>query len=87
MAALPPTAGGPSDQLPDTHSPSRSVKSASATAPDLAAAKVAGGEPTVLLELSKALPPPRLHDDMRAISGGGERRRARDSRGGNACDR
>lgn len=55
MAALPPTAGGSSDQLPDTHSPSRSVKSASATAPDLAAAKVAAGRADGPVELSKAL--------------------------------
>lgn len=87
MAALPPTAGGPSDQLPDTHSPSRSVKSASATAPDLAAAKVArggapGGGGDGPMELSKALPPPRLDDDMRAMSEGGERRRAHRSGSG-----
>lgn len=57
MAALPPTAGGSSDPLPDTHSPSSGVKSAAAAAaaPDLAAARVGVWGEGVPLELSKAL--------------------------------
>lgn len=58
MAALPPTAGGPSDPLPDTHSPSSSVKpaatlAAAAKSGAVAAAGVGGADGPP--ELSKAL--------------------------------
>lgn len=74
MAALPPTAAGSSDQLPDTHSPSRRVTSASAAAaaaPDLAAAKVAAGRADGGT-FKGSCGPQRLGDDMRAISGGSD---------------
>lgn len=82
MAALPPTAGGSSDQLPDTHSPSRSVKSVTAataaTAPDLATAKVVARESRRSSGTFKGSPrPPRLDDDKRAISERGSERQRR----------
>lgn len=55
MAVPPPTGAGLSDQLPDSHAPSRSDKSASATTPDLAATHEVGERADGPLELSKSL--------------------------------